>query len=99
MSFLSIFKKKKAPSAHIAKERLKVTIAHQRGEFFDPENKTEFMEDMKKEILAVVNKYFEVSAEDIGAKLERESEQDILSLNINLLGKKALENINNHANQ
>ena len=83
MSFFNLFKKNRANSAAIAKERLQIIVAHRRSQGSQPQ----FLETMKKEILEVVKKYFAINLEDISADFSREGETEILELNINLHSK------------
>ena len=80
MSFFNLFKKNRANSAAIAKERLQIIVAHRRSQGSQPQ----FLETMKKEILEVVKKYFAIDLEDISADFSRKGEIEMLELNINL---------------
>jgi len=54
MSLLDYFKSKKKPStAVMAKERLQIIVAHQRGQRDTPD----YFPQMKQEIIAVIRKY------------------------------------------
>ena len=70
MSFFNLFKKNRANSAAIAKERLQIIVAHRRSQGSQPQ----FLETMKKEILEVVKKYFAIDLEDISADFSRKAE-------------------------
>jgi cell division topological specificity factor minE len=85
MSFFNLFKKNRANSAAIAKERLQIIVAHRRSQGSQPQ----FLETMKKEILEVVKKYFAIDLEDISADFSRKGEIEMLELNINLHNKEA----------
>ena len=78
------FFKKHDNSASKAKERLQIVVSHQRAARSKEQSEPLFMEEMKREILAVVGKYFNIRLEDIEANLERDSEKEVLALNINL---------------
>ncbi len=73
-----LFKKKKAPSANLAKERLKIVIEHNRADAKRPE----FLKKMQREILEVVNKYVQVDIEDINANIANQGDSEVLELNI-----------------
>ncbi len=73
---MSIFEKwfgKKDNSADRAKERLKLVLAHERTSTNFP-----FMDDLRRDMIAVIQKYLKV--EDINIKTEQSRE-----LNIDLL--------------
>ena len=67
-----------------AKERLQIVVQHQRAARSGAQSDPLFMEEMKREILTVVSKYFQITLEDIEVNLERDSEKEVLALNINL---------------
>ncbi len=73
-----LFKKKKAPSANLAKERLKIVIEHNRADAKRPE----FLKKMQREILEVVNKYVQVDIADINANIANQGDSEVLELNI-----------------
>ena len=78
------FFRKHEQTASKAKERLQIVVSHQRAARSKGPIEPLFMEEMKREILAVVGKYFNITLQDIEANLERDSEKEVLSLNINL---------------
>jgi cell division topological specificity factor len=53
--FFDFFKKNNKTSADQAKERLRIILAHERAE-----NKAPFLNDLRKDIIDVVNKYFHI---------------------------------------
>lgn len=87
MGIFDFFRKQES-SASKAKERLQIVVSHQRAARSNSVTEPLFMEEMKREILAVVGKYFQITLEDIEANLERDSEKEVLALNINLPEKK-----------
>ncbi len=68
-------------SADVAKDRLKIVLAHERVSSNYP-----FMEDLKEEILQVIKKYIKVK--DINIKTERNQSIDMLEVEV-LLDEKA----------
>ncbi len=78
MALFGIFGKKKAKSAGLAKERLKIIVEHSRADAKRPE----FLTKMRSEILAVVNKYVEIDIHDIEANIATQGESEVLELNI-----------------
>ncbi len=89
MGIFDIFKRQNPPSAKIAKERLQIIVAHQRnGRNTEESEHPIFMEDMKREILDVVQKYVQIDASDIEASIDKDGDIDVLALNINLPDKR-----------
>lgn len=82
-----IFRKKKAPSAHLAKERLKIIVEHSRADAQRPE----FLNKMRREILEVVNKYVEINIADINTNIANQGNSEVLELNILLPDTVVLE--------
>lgn len=82
-----IFAKKKAPSANLAKERLKIIVEHSRADAKRPE----FLNQMRREILEVVNKYVEIDIADINTNIANQGDSEVLELNILLPDTVGLE--------
>lgn len=83
MAFLGLFgESNKQNSASIAKDRLKVIVAtHHLNERLPPER----IDEMKKEILEVVNRYVSgVRMSDVNIQQRKEDDMDILEMNVNL---------------
>ncbi len=83
MSIFDYFKKKSAnSSASTAKERLQIIVAHERR----GRNKTQpdFIPQMQEEILAVIRKYVNVSADQVSVSLNNTDNCSVLELNITL---------------
>lgn len=81
--FFSDNKEKTQGSADIAKDRLKVIVAtnHRLNMRLSPER----VEEMKQEILEVVNKYIKgVQKDDVDIQQRQEDNMDILEMNVNL---------------
>ncbi len=74
MSFLDFFKKKK--SKDVAKDRLMMMLAYERAT-----TKIENLDEMKKDLIAVVKKYLNVK--DIHIK--NQSNQDIETLEVEII--------------
>lgn len=75
MSLMDIFFGKKQASANIAKDRLTVMLAAERGSNALPQ-----MEEMKREILEVIKKYTKVK--EIKIKSENNQNIDMLEVEI-----------------
>ncbi len=78
MDFFGIFGKKKAPSASLAKERLKIVVEHSRADAKRPD----FLNKMRREILVVVNKYVEIDIDAIDTNINNQGDSEVLELNI-----------------
>lgn len=72
----------KQTSASIAKDRLKVIVAtHHLNDRLPPER----IDEMKQEILEVVNRYVSgVRMSDVNIQQRKEEDMDILEMNVNL---------------
>ena len=75
--WLDIFKKRKKSSAQKAKERLQIILAHERVS-----NKAPFLEDLRKDLIAVVAKYVDIDAKQIEVNLQRNDSVEVLEINI-----------------
>lgn len=80
MSIFSYLIPKKASSASLAKERLQILVAHERGTRGGPD----YLPQMREELLAVVRKYVAVELDAIQVQMERNNGCEILELNITL---------------
>lgn len=85
MSWLDrIFGERQPKSAALAKERLTLVIAHQRGATVTPD----FLPALQRELIAVISKYVKVGPEDIKVNLERRDNYEVLEVNIVMPEKK-----------
>ncbi len=81
MSLMQLFRSRKEEnSAEIAKERLRIIVAHERSN----RSGQDFLPAMKQDILQVVQKYIEVHKDNIEIKLESQSGCSILEVNVQL---------------
>lgn len=80
MSVFDYFRSSRRTSASIAKERLQIIVAHERGMARGPE----YLPTLQKELLAVVRKYVHVDDEHIKISMEKDGEYEVLELNISL---------------
>jgi len=79
MNLLDYFKQSRpTTSAAIAKERLKILVAHERASRSQPS----YLLDLQRELLAVVQKYVNVGQEAISIHIEQDDNQEILELNV-----------------
>ncbi len=81
MSIFNYFRAQKKPStASVAKERLQIIVAHERSKRDQPE----YIEQMQREILAVIRKYVDIDDEQVKVNLDNNDECSILELNVTL---------------
>ena len=80
MSLLSLIFGQKQKTASIAKERLQLIIARERGANSSPD----FLPALQQELVAVISKYVRVNPEDIKVQLEKQDNCEILEVNITL---------------
>ena len=81
--FRSLFQPRPT-SASIAKERLKIVLAHERASNRAPD----FLPTLQKELLAVVGRYVEISEEMIRVTLGNSGDTSLLEINIEIEGAK-----------
>jgi cell division topological specificity factor len=80
MSFFDYFKSNKKNTASIAKERLQIIVAHERGKRAQPD----YLPQLQQEILAVIRKYINVGDDQVQVQLDKNDDCSILELNITL---------------
>jgi cell division topological specificity factor len=84
MGFLRSLFQSRPTSAAIAKERLKIVLAHERA----GRNAPDFLPILQKELLAVVGRYVEISDEMIRVTLGSTGATSSLEINIEIEGAK-----------
>ncbi len=81
MSILDFLRvRKKAPTASIAKERLQIIVAHERGQRDEPD----YLPALQKELVEVIRKYVNIEHDQVQVALENQGSCSILELNITL---------------
>ncbi|KZY29781.1 MULTISPECIES: cell division topological specificity factor MinE [unclassified Oleiphilus] len=80
MSFFDYFKSSKKNTASIAKERLQIIVAHERGKREQPD----YLPQLQQEILEVIRKYVPVDQEQVQVQLDKNDDCSILELNVTL---------------
>ncbi|MCL1114071.1 MULTISPECIES: cell division topological specificity factor MinE [Shewanella] len=82
MSILDYFRSNKKPNtASLAKERLQIIVAHQRGERGAPD----YFPKMKQEIIEVIRKYVQISDDQVSVQLDQNDDNlSVLELNVTL---------------
>jgi cell division topological specificity factor len=80
MSFFDYFSRNKVDTASLAKERLKIIVAHERKQ----RNQPDYLPQLQKEILEVINRYVSIDLEDIAVQIDTNGNCSVLELNVNL---------------
>ncbi len=81
-SFFSFILGENKKTASVAKERLQIILAHERSGRGNPE--PDYLSALQRELVAVISKYFKVSAEDLKVHLERQGNLEVLEVKIEL---------------
>ena len=86
MKLLNYFKAKRLEknSASLARERLRIIVAHQRSETFHNKIQPEYIRLMEREIMKVIKKYINVTNKDIKIELDKHNDCSVLELNITI---------------
>ena len=79
MGLLDIFRPSPRGSAAVAKERLQIIIAHERG---GHRNSPDYLPALKKDLLDVVRKYVPIDQDQVKVHLDRAGDREVLELNI-----------------
>lgn len=80
MKLLDFLRGERKKSASVAKERLQIIVAHQRGQRDQPD----YMPMLERELLEVIRRYVEVDQEAISITLDRDADCSVLELNVTL---------------
>ncbi|MCG7201079.1 cell division topological specificity factor MinE [Marinobacter pelagius] len=80
MSFLDYFRSKKNASASVAKERLQIIVAHERGQREQPD----YLPQLQQELLEVIRKYVQISDDMVQVEVDRNERCSVLELNVTL---------------
>lgn len=78
MSLLDLFFGNRKKSAVVAKDRLKIILAHERADARGPD----FLPALRKELLEVVAKYVKIDLDQVKVNLEHDGNYEVLELNI-----------------
>lgn len=81
MSFFDYFRSSQKNTAAIAKERLQIIVAHERGR---RQSHLDYLPLLQQELLEVVRKYTEIDEDQIKINVERDGDYEVLELNITL---------------
>lgn len=80
MALLDYLLKKRKKSASVAKERLQIILAREHADRSGPD----YLPNLKKDILAVVEKYVTIDYDQIQVTVDSHDNYEILELNITL---------------
>lgn len=80
MSFLDYFRSEKKRSAAVAKERLQIIVAHERGQRGGPD----YLPMMQDELLQVIRRYVDVDDDAVRLQVDHEGDCEVLELNVTL---------------
>lgn len=81
MSLFDFFlSRKKDNTASLAKERLQIIVAHERGTRTSPD----YLPALQAELVEVIRKYVNIDSEHVQVALENQGSCSILELNITL---------------
>ncbi len=81
MSIFDFFRNRKEPSsASVAKERLQIIVAHERGRRSQPD----YLPQLQKDLLEVIRKYIPIEQDQIQVELANQDNCSVLELNITL---------------
>ncbi len=81
MSFLSFLLGEKKTSAHVARERLQIILAHERGA---GTTSPDYLPQLQKELVAVISKYVNINPDDIKVSLDRQDSLEVLEVKIEM---------------
>jgi cell division topological specificity factor len=74
------FFRRQPPSAQVAKERLRIIVAQERGARGSPD----YLPLLRRELLEVIRKYVNVDPEAVVINLERDQGHEVLELSVAL---------------
>lgn len=81
MSFFDYFRSKQQPtSAALAKERLQIIVAHERGKRANPD----YLPQMQQEIIDVIKKYVAIDQDQVSVQLDSNDKCSVLEVNVTL---------------
>lgn len=81
MSIINFFRSRNKPkSASIAKERLQIIVAHERGQAEEPD----YLPELQKELVEVIRKYVNIDSDQVQVALDNQGTCSILELNVTL---------------
>ncbi len=82
MSLLSFLLGEKKKTASVAKERLQIILAHERGG--RGMSRPDYLPALQRELMAVISKYVSVRPEDVKVQVEKQDNLEVLEVKIEL---------------
>ena len=82
MKLIDYLRSEKKETASIARERLQIIFAHERGKQHQPE----YLPEMQQEILDVIRKYIAVDQDKVDIHIDKNECYSVLDINI-ILGE------------
>jgi cell division topological specificity factor len=82
MSLLSMLLGEKKKTASVAKERLQIILAHERGARGG--RRPDYLPALQRELVAVISKYVSIRPDDIRVNVERQDDLEVLDIKIEL---------------
>jgi cell division topological specificity factor len=73
-------RKKPGNTASMAKERLRIVVAHERGQRSQPD----YLPQLHKELIGVISKYVKIDRDQVQVSFEDYDDYSILELNVTL---------------
>jgi cell division topological specificity factor len=83
MSLLSFLLGEKKKTASVAKERLQIILAHERGSRSGRRG-ADYLPALQRELVAVISKYVSIKSDDIKVNVERQDNLEVLDIKIEL---------------
>lgn len=85
MGILDFLRPRPKNTASVAKERLRIIVAQERGHRGAPD----YLPTLRRELLEVIRKYVNVDADAVEVQVQREGDHDVLELSVALPEKGA----------
>jgi len=82
MSLLSMLLGEKKKTASVAKERLQIILAHERGARGG--RRPDYLPALQRGLVAVISKYVSIRPDDIRVNVERQDDLEVLDIKIEL---------------
>ncbi len=80
MSLWDYFRNKKPDTASVAKERLQIIVAHERGR----RNQPDYLPQLQQELIEVISKYVKIDKDMVQVQLDKSDSCSVLELNVTL---------------
>lgn len=84
MGLLALFRRH-TPTANLAKERLRIIVAQERG----TRNAPDYLPLLRRELLEVIRKYVNVDPDAVQVNVEKEDGHEVLELSVSLAAGKS----------